>query len=256
MSTESGVQSIDRACTILKCFTKQVNELSLCEISERTNLPKSTVHRILHALECNGLICQEEDSGYYHLDHALIKMGDIARESFSDISKIALPEAKWLSEQCEQTVNLYVQAKNKRICIEQVKGPRYVSRYSQIGNSLPLYCGASGLVILANMPTEKLNAYLSTVEIEPFTSNTVTSKERLKESVSEVRKNGYAFTCSERELYTASIAAPILNADKELVAVMALSGPETMFDEEHVKEYIVKVKEAARRTSARFGYLR
>lgn len=254
MEKQNGVRAIERACDILMCFTKQESELSLGEISDRVHLPKSTIHRILQTLESHGLIEQEEDDGKYHLGYVLIRLGDIARENYADVTRIALPEAKWLSGECEQTVNLYVQVKDRRICIEQVQGPRYVSRYSQVGNSLPLYCGASGLVILAGLNDAELETYLKWVEIEALTKNTITSKEKLRENIEDVRRKGYAFTRSERELYTASIAAPIINGDGEFVAVMAVSGPESMFDEEHKTLYTAKLLEAAGRVSRRFGY--
>jgi len=248
------VRSVERACEILLSFTKQEKELSLGEISERVQLPKSTIHRLLQTMELHGLIEQEETDGKYHLGYALIKLGSIAKENYADIAHIVLPEARRLSEECEQTVNLYVQAKDRRICIEQVQGPRYVSRYSQAGNSLPLYCGASGLVILASMKEKDFEAYLQNTVIEQLTLNTVTSVEKLRENVALVKQKGYAFTRAEREAYTASVAAPIKNGDNELVAVMAVSGPEAMFDEERVKTYTQKVLEAAARVSERFGY--
>jgi len=254
LEKHNGVRAIERACDILLSFTKHENELGLGEISERVRLPKSTIHRIIRTLESQGLIEQEENDGKYHLSYALIRLGDIARENYANVTRIALPEAKWLASECEQTVNLYERDKDRRICIEQVKGPQYVNRYSQVGNSLPLYCGASGLVILAGLDDIDLEAYLKRVVIEPLTENTITSKEKLRENIEDVRKKGYAFTRSERELYTASIAAPIINAEGEFVAVMAVSGPEPMFDEEHKKLYTSKLLEAAGRVSKRFGY--
>ena len=52
----SGVQSIDRAATILRCFADTAAELTLSEIARATGLTTSTVHRLLAAMHTNNLV--------------------------------------------------------------------------------------------------------------------------------------------------------------------------------------------------------
>ncbi len=142
------VRAVDRALSILKCFSSEKNQLSLGEISERVSLPKSTVHRIITSLERENFLEQDKPGGDYRLSHEIIRLSAVALETNS-LGKIARPEMQWLSDQTQQTSNLYVVKGYHRICIEQVQGPHYVRRYSYLGALLPRYRGASGKVLLA-----------------------------------------------------------------------------------------------------------
>src|SRR4030095_11733384 len=73
------IQVVDRATQILECFHfDAAHELSVREISQRTGLHKSTAHRILIALQYNGLIQQNPETGNYHLGLTRVKLGQLA----------------------------------------------------------------------------------------------------------------------------------------------------------------------------------
>ena len=72
------IQVIDRATQILECFHFDAHEFSVREISQRTGLHKSTAHRILIALQYNGLIQQNPETANYHLGIKLFKLEQLA----------------------------------------------------------------------------------------------------------------------------------------------------------------------------------
>ena len=52
-----GIEVLNRAVDILNAFTDAATPaLRLSELSQRTGLPKATVHRLLAALEVLGLV--------------------------------------------------------------------------------------------------------------------------------------------------------------------------------------------------------
>ena len=147
-SNSSGitVRAIERAIDILKCFTNERPELSLKQISDEVDLPKSTVHRILYTLEKGNFIEQDQIKGNYRLSFQIVRLGTVALEGF-DLRKAALPIMKWLSETTGQTSNLYIIRNKQRLCIEQAPGTHYIRRYSFLGGLFPLYCGSGGKVL-------------------------------------------------------------------------------------------------------------
>jgi DNA-binding IclR family transcriptional regulator len=187
---DSSVRSVERALQILKNFTKKEYELSLGKLSENVGLPKSTVHRILQTMEAEGFIEQEPLDGRYRLGSAVIQLGDVAAEAYSDIRKFALPEMQWLSDVCEQTSNLYIARNGQRVCIGQVPGPRYISRYSQLGDMYPLYCGASGRVLLAFMEKTERQSYFDNDELSPITERTIVDIQTMKKDLLQVKSIG------------------------------------------------------------------
>lgn len=248
------VRAVDRALAILKCFSGDNEQLSLGEISERVLLPKSTVHRLITSLENAYFLEQDQLGGEYRLGHEIIRLGVVALESI-DLCKIARPEMKWLSDKTKQTSNLYVIQDYHRICIEQVKGPQYVRRHSFLGARLPLYCGASGKVLLAYAGEELLEGLFSNVKLEKLTNNTMVDKGQIINELIKIKEQGYAVTLAEREPISASVAAPVFDYGGNIVASLAVSGPVQVFTDDKVEHYVPVLLQASGKISKKLGYL-
>lgn len=63
----TGVQVIARAAEILRLLQSRPGGLSQAEICERIGLARSTVHRILGALESEGLVASSGPRARYRL---------------------------------------------------------------------------------------------------------------------------------------------------------------------------------------------
>jgi DNA-binding IclR family transcriptional regulator len=247
------VRSVERAMAVLKCFSHEETEMNLRQISERVNLPKSTVPRILSSLEQGNFVEQDEKRGAYRLSFEMIRLGMVASAG-SDLARTARPIMKELSDRTGQTSNLYVIRGFQRLCVEQVMGPQYIRRYSYMGALLPLYGGASGKLLLAYQTPEWLERYFQATELEKMTENTVTDRNTLICQLAQVRRQGYAITHGERDAISSSISAPVFEYSGKLAAALTVSGPLVMFTEENVSRYAGQVVQAARRISERLGY--
>jgi DNA-binding IclR family transcriptional regulator len=60
-------RSVARALSILQAFNETRLELGVTEISQLTDLDKSTVYRLLNELQQGGLIEQDPDTSKYYL---------------------------------------------------------------------------------------------------------------------------------------------------------------------------------------------
>ena len=69
-----SVQSIDRTFDILELLSHFESGLSLTEISEKIDLPKSTVHRLLKVLRDRNYIEKSESPNVYRLGLAFIEL--------------------------------------------------------------------------------------------------------------------------------------------------------------------------------------
>ncbi|NLN16842.1 MAG: helix-turn-helix domain-containing protein, partial [Firmicutes bacterium] len=61
------VQSLDRGLQLLLVFEDQGPDLSLGQLSQALDLPKSTVHRLVATLCARGFMEQVEGTGNYRL---------------------------------------------------------------------------------------------------------------------------------------------------------------------------------------------
>lgn len=252
MKGKDSVRSVERTIEILRVFTAQNTELSLAQICMEVPLPKTTIYRILSTLVEGHLVFQDYQTGKYRLGYEMIRFGAIAQEG-NPLNKVAREEMERVSMLTRQTSNLYVREGRERICIAQVTGPQYVQRYSYLGARYPLYCGA-GKLLLAYSGEAFQKRYFEECTLEPFTANTITDKEKLKEDLAAIRSQGYSASRGERDSASAMVAVPLRDYSGEVIAAMTVSGPISFFTDRHIEEYRKQLLQAAELLSEKLGY--
>ena len=76
-------QSVLKALKLLDLFTEETYELSLKEISLRSNLPKPTAYRLLSALEEAGFLNKAKENEHdsrYRLGLKLLELGQLVAD--------------------------------------------------------------------------------------------------------------------------------------------------------------------------------
>lgn len=81
----SGVQSIERAFTLLRALTR--GPAGVTELAERAGLPKSTVARILSTLASEGAVDQDGFGGQYYLGGTLSELAEAVPPAHSTASR-------------------------------------------------------------------------------------------------------------------------------------------------------------------------
>jgi DNA-binding IclR family transcriptional regulator len=199
----SGVAVLDRAFAILNAFGPTDDRLSLAELSRRTDLYKSTVLRLLGALEHGGFIRKLND-GQYAIGPQPLRLAALYQRSFQ-VGPVIEPILQQLSRDLGETASLYVRQGDQRLVLFRVEPARAVRVSIRIGEEFPIDQGASGKVLLAFTDTQ-----------DPRWE--------------EVRERLWAVSHGERDPETASVSAPVFGAMGELVGALALSGPKARFD--------------------------
>lgn len=248
------VQSIERAISILKAFSADEPEFGVVQLSRRLDLPKSTVFRLLNALQQGGLISQNQESGKYRLGLDLITLANNAL-AYTDLQRIARPFLRWLADELEETVNLSILDRTEVINIEQFVSPgRLVIRVGWVGRRMPAHAVSSGRAILAFMPEEDLGRILEG-PLSAHTSNTITDREELLNELAQIRKQGYAATFEEFEVGLNAVSAPIRNHEAHIVASVSVSGPAYRITRDRVPEIAAQVVRTTHQIARELGCL-
>jgi DNA-binding IclR family transcriptional regulator len=238
--SDGSVRSIDRALDILDCFAPGQLELSLSEIAARINLAPSTTSRIIATLERRAWLARDPESLRYSLGPASARIGSLGFSGI-DIAKVALPFMRDLNRIYDEGVSLYVVQGDERVCIECVESSRPLRRVIKVGDRHLLTRGAAGRVLLAWLPEDRREEL---VRRDPFTT---------EEALEELRRTGFTASLGEREEGVTSIAAPVLDARREVVAALAMSGPSVRFEGPGFNDKIAKVKRHADLISEALG---
>jgi DNA-binding IclR family transcriptional regulator len=216
---------VERALDVLLCFAGESTGLGVTQIAAKVGLYKSTVHRILAALEAKGFVRHDRVTGRYHLGLKSLELASVYLTS-GDVPAVAYPEMIALRDRAQETVSLYVRDGLERVRVQRAEGPLAVRRVVGLGERLPLYLGASGKVLLAWAPGGERSEILDQSLPGDF------DRSALEGAIAETLRQGWAVSLEEREAGAASVAAPVLDRLGRCVAALAISGPVTRFDSE------------------------
>lgn len=199
MRKQQGVASLERALTIVGCFTAHDRGLTLAELAVRTGFYKSTVLRLCASLERFGYVIRLND-GRFVLGGALFRLGQIYQRSY-DLADYVVPVLHRLTLKTGQSSSLWIKEGDYRVCLfraEASEGLRDMS--AQVGERWPLERGGSASTIL-----------------RAFSTPTDPRFER-------VRKTAIAVSIGEFVPELAAISAPVFSSGGNLVGALSLGG--------------------------------
>ncbi len=204
-SARTGIQVISRAATILRVVGKHPKGLSLSAIAEETDLPRSTVQRIVDALELENFVESSGPAGGTRLGHA---MGLLGRQAHGELVALVHPFLQLLSQEVGETVVLGALVGRLAIVIDRVVAEQPLCIMVPVGATSPPYTTAGGKVMLAQHPDGIVRKLLSDT-VTPLTENSATDMSSLLEELAEIRRVGLAFDNEEHTLGMCSVGTSI-----------------------------------------------
>ncbi|KYG26784.1 IclR family transcriptional regulator [Priestia endophytica] len=244
-------KTVVKSMQILNLFIKH-SKLTFTEMLTYSEIPKTSLHRMVGSLEEMGFLTKDKD-GFYSLGLLFLQFGQLVANRL-DIRIIAKPIMEQLRDDVEEAVNLIIRDGNEAMYIEKVDTLQPVRLYTSVGRRSPLYAGACSRIILAYLPEEEREAYLEHVELEQIGIGTITDKEKLRKILAQSKREGYTVSISELENYTTAISAPIFNHKGEVIAGLSIAGIEGRYGEERLPILIKKVTSGANLISKKLGY--
>src|SRR5215471_9444705 len=132
---KSQVQVIARAAAILRALENQASGLSLGQIAQRVGLARSTVQRIVAALETEKLLIAASPMGRVRLGPTILRLAASVR---TDFASLARPFLVQLSNELRETVDLAIVKRDHLVFIDQVTGSQRLRTVSAVGETFPL----------------------------------------------------------------------------------------------------------------------
>ena len=247
------IESVDKALSILECFSDGMPELSLKQLSEKTGLYKSRILRLCGTLTAHGFLIRLEGP-LYRLGPKLMMLGKVYERANTLIS-IARPILRELASITGESAKLFVIEGNKRVCLVREKGTYPLSYHVEEGESFELYSGAGGKALLAYTSREFRDQVLGKKVLQRLTPNTIVERTRLEEEFAVVRKRGYATSNGEVFTDVAGMAAPVFDHGNNICASLTIAGPAQRFTEDRRREMLESLLTSARRLSQLMGHV-
>jgi IclR family transcriptional regulator, acetate operon repressor len=247
-----SVRAVDRVLDILDLLQETDGNVSLSDIVERTQLPKTSAFRYLATLEERGYVERAPETGHYTLGLAFLPLQS---RRLDQLAARARPHLERLRGTFGETVNLGLLDGTRvayLVILESQKSIRFAARP---GDRDPVHSTALGKAIAAHLEESRVRDILEAEGMPRQTDRTITDVDAYVREIARVRERGYAIDDRENEPHGRCVAVGF--ADSRLPAAISVSAPAARLTDEHIepiaREITAVVEQLGREFTGRGG---
>ncbi|MBG0739718.1 IclR family transcriptional regulator [Paeniglutamicibacter antarcticus] len=253
-SSRGGVQSVDRAITVLEILAR-TGGAGVSEIADEMGVHKSTASRLLSALDARDMAQQDHERGKYQLGFGILRLASSIPGRLN-VAAEARPFLHALADKFQETVNLAVLRSNFAVNVDQAMGPSALATSDWMGSLTPVHATSSGKILLASLDTAERGQILKESGQPALTESTVTSRPALEKQLIAAAANGFATSYSELEIGLNAVAVPVRDHRGVTIAAISISGPAFRFDPKAIPGLLEELKQTGEQVSEKLGYRR
>lgn len=248
------IKPLNNALDLLEQFDGDRDELGVTELSQRLDLHKNNVFRLLATLETGGYIEQNMATENYRLGLKNLEL----RQAFIRHLGFVRPVRPFLEEiveKCNETAYVGTIRQNSALYVDVEEANQIVKVANRVGWRIPIHCTAIGKAQIAYASEEELEKLGILNHMERFTPHTIVSGDEFLKHIGEVAKRGYAVDNEEYHVGLRCVGVPVRDYSGRVVGGISVSGPSYRMTDEVLKETIIPiVTEAGEKVSKRLGF--
>jgi DNA-binding IclR family transcriptional regulator len=246
-------KTLNKAIDVLECFLDMEEYVELAEIARRSKLDKSTADRIVKTLVKRGFLKQKVNRGKYSLGIKYLDYSGLIKRR-SKIRDAAMPHLIELSHLSRESVILCILDGNFAAYNEVIAIDNSLNYIPDEGTNVPLYCTGVGKILLAYMTQAQLTNYINLTTLKPFTQNTITDKDQLRNEIAIVAQDNLAYDINEYFKGVSNVAAGIMNFNGNCVAAVGIIGPSIRLTQYRTVKTAPFVQQCASAISSSLGF--
>ncbi len=244
----STTQSFDRAISLLRIVGANSHcGIRFADLVKQSGLAKGTTHRLLGALERQGLIERDARRDAYHLGRDSFVIGTLASERHGKL-EAALPYLRRLAEASGNVVVLTLKQGWHGTCLYREQGAFPVRSHALIpGDRHPLGVVAGGLAILAALSDQEVEEALNANAYEMAERYPTQTRELLLHEVERTRALGYAFNPGRLVQGSYAIGVTVPGQPTNSLMALSISAPDSRLGEDRRGKLAAMLHEEAAR---------
>ena len=238
--TPGGVQSLDRAFTILETIADAGGVIGLSELTKAADLPLATIHRRVRTLVDLGYVTQEP-SRQYSLGPRLMRLADASAKRIGAWARPAMDAAV---AKLGESVNLAMLDGDEIVYVAQSQAMgNFMRMFTEVGRRTLPHATAVGKAILAGQPDHEVRALLARTGMPRHTDQTLTDPEQFLAALELARAHGFAVDDGEQELGVRCVAVRVSGAPRPMA--LSMSGPLPRMSDEVIQRAASILRDAA-----------
>ena len=237
------VNSLARGLAVIKAFNRNRPAMTLSEVARRTGINRAAARRFLLTLVREGYA--ETDGKYFRLRPKILELGFSAVSSMP-FAEVAQPVMDDLADEIDEMCLAAVLDGDWVVYIVRTSSQRVVSVNLDVGSRLPAFCMSTGRVLLAGLPNDELDRWLSGLAAVKYTEHTIVSKRKLREAILRARRDGYSVMDEEYEIGFRSLSVPIVDPLGRTIAALNICCPSPRVSLERMeRDFLPRLQRAA-----------
>lgn len=242
-----GLSSLESAIRILHCLSADTPRLRVSELSERLNMPKSTVSRLLKTLSEGGVLDRDDDTKEYVAGPVTLQLGGLymAKHDLLDLVDEAVRE---LVDRFGFTGYVAVLDRAEAVILRCRHGRYPLKFVLEVGTRRPAAEAALGIGLLAQLDENALAQVLATPRLD--SSYAHPPVEATLAQIADYRKRGWVqVPCLSVPEITAIGSAITVPPGNQPAIGFSISFPDSAADAATRERIAAEVSKTARRLS-------
>jgi len=250
--TVAGAAAFSKFIAVLQLIADADSPPNIARLAAASGYPRPTVHRIVAALQAEGLVLAQGGGNTFALGPRLVSLASRSWER-SDLRIAAVDALMTLRNTTSETVHLAVPSDGAMVYIEKLESPHAVRMASRIGTRVSLTSSSVGKAWLATLTPAEREPLLQQAPRVRYTEHTMTDLGAIREEIALTAQRGYAEDREENEPSIWCYGAAVLGADGRAVGCVSVSMPMFRRQADAQRCYVEPLLAACRAIGARLG---
>jgi DNA-binding IclR family transcriptional regulator len=225
------------------------SHMTLTEIYNKAEIPKSKAFSILQTLKQFGVIQRDVDGKGYSLGPGLIMLSRKVLDNFN-APRLAEPILKTLAKAAGGTATFGLIADDKVFVAAKYEEGTDIGITIRVGHRFPLTYGSHGKAIVSFLPAKEQKNIIGGKKLYFHGAPDKLDKKRLEKELAACRRDGYALDLGDVKPGLNTVAAPVLGIDSAPIGYLAVIG---LFSAQTAQDLGPSVAEAGKKLSKQLG---
>ncbi|UVC08114.1 helix-turn-helix domain-containing protein [Rhizobium sp. TH2] len=234
--SRDNVGSLGKGLMVLEILAAHPAGLTLTEMAAKADMTRAAARRFLLTLVDSEFAVQ--DGRRFTLSPRLLSLARVWLQG-SSLWTYAEPFLRDVAHRFNESSSAAVLSGEDIVYVARVPGRHILSVALHVGTRLPAWCTSMGRVLLSDLPTPELRAFLKSARIVGHTPKSITGLAELENEIGLVAQQGFAVIDEELEIGLRSIAVPIRDRTRRIVAAINISTQSSRFTPAEMKREIL-----------------
>lgn len=199
-----GIQVISRAAAILREVSANPDGLSLGQLATATGLARSTVQRIVNALESEHLV--QAGAGGVRPGWGLRRLAELPGPG---IARELRGEMYALFDATHETIDVSTLVNGEVLFMDRFLSDQPVRAVPTLGADYPAYSMSNGKALLSLCTDAEIRTLYGNGKLQRLTPNTLGSLDALLKQIGDIRNGAVACDLEEHAVGVCAVGLPV-----------------------------------------------